>query len=81
MQHSGHQPAQAVGSGTDALSGTLEQIVEQSTQELKQAKTRLEAILNNTTDGIVLSFPGRGIEQQNSTFNTLFACEPDDYFG
>ncbi len=59
----------------------LEQIVEQRTDELSQAKTRLEAILNNTTDGIVLVFPERGIEQQNSTFNLLFASEPDDYFG
>ena len=59
----------------------LEQIVEQRTEELNQAKTRLEAILNNTTDGILLAFPERGIEQQNSTFNTLFACEPDRYFG
>ena len=59
----------------------LEQMVEQRTDELNRAKTRLEAIFNNTTDGIVLVFPERGIEQQNSTFNLLFTCEPDDYFG
>ena len=59
----------------------LEQMVEQRTEELNQAKTRLEAILNNTTDGILLIFPERGIEQQNPMFNTLFACEPDRFFG
>ena len=59
----------------------LEQQVEQRTDELNRAKTRLEAILNHTTDGIVLVFPERGIEQQNAMFNSLFACEPDDYFG
>ena len=59
----------------------LEQQVEQRTDELNRAKTRLEAILNHTTDGIVLVFPEQGIEHQNPMFNTLFACEPDDYFG
>ena len=43
--------------------------------------TRLEAILNNTTDGIVLVSLNHGIEQSNSTFNMLFVCEPGDYFG
>src|SRR5664279_4584506 len=59
----------------------LEQLVEQRTEELNRAKRRLEAILNNTTDGIVLASPERGIEQANSMFNSLFACQTDGYFG
>ncbi|MEO8396642.1 MAG: PAS domain S-box protein, partial [Chloroflexota bacterium] len=57
----------------------LEQLVEQRTAELKRAKTRLEATLNNTTDGIVLAYPDRGVDQSNAMFNTLFACEPDHF--
>jgi len=41
----------------------------------------LEAILNHTTDGIVLVSLERGIEQSNTMFQTLFANEPDSYFG
>ena len=59
----------------------LEQLVEARTAELNRAKTRLEAILNNTTDGIILASRQQGIEQANATFNTLFACEQDAYFG
>ncbi|MEO8391570.1 MAG: PAS domain S-box protein, partial [Chloroflexota bacterium] len=59
----------------------LEHLVEDRTAELNRAKTRLEAILNSTIDGIVLASPQRGIEQTNITFNTLFASEPDGYFG
>ncbi|MEO8394027.1 MAG: PAS domain S-box protein [Chloroflexota bacterium] len=59
----------------------LEQLVEQRTAELKRARRRVEAILNNTTDGIALIYPDRGIEQSNAMFNTLFACEPDRYYG
>lgn len=60
---------------------TLERRVVERTAELSEAKIRLEAILNNTTDAIVLASLQNGIEQANSMFSTLFACEPDDCFG
>jgi PAS domain S-box-containing protein len=59
----------------------LEQTVSERTAELVHAKRRLEAILNNSTEGIVLAYLNRGIQQVNSTFNTLFACASDEYFG
>ncbi len=60
---------------------TLENKVDDRTAELTIAKSRVEAILNNSTDGILLAHMNSGIQQSNSTFNTLFACEADAYFG
>ncbi|MBC7814483.1 MAG: PAS domain S-box protein, partial [Burkholderiales bacterium] len=58
----------------------LEQRVLERTAELKAAKDRVEAILNNSVDGILLVYPDLRIQQANSAFNWLFACETDDYF-
>ena len=59
----------------------LEQKVIDRTADLNEAKERVEAILNNSTDGIILVHTDLKIQQTNSSFNCLFACEPDDYFG
>ena len=59
----------------------LEQLVEERTAELNRAKTRLEAILNSTSDGIALIYLDRGIEQTNVMFNRLFAFESDHDHG
>ncbi len=59
----------------------LQLLVDDRTAELGLARQRVEAILNNSVDGIVLSDTAVGIVQTNFAFNTLFACEPDDYFG
>jgi PAS domain S-box-containing protein len=59
----------------------LENLVEQRTAELDHSKRRVEAILNNSIDGILLAYPITGIERTNATFNTLFACEPGDFVG
>ncbi|MEO8393474.1 MAG: PAS domain S-box protein, partial [Chloroflexota bacterium] len=59
----------------------LEELVDQRTAELIHAKQRLEGILDNATEGIVLAYLERGIEQTNTMFNTLFHCAPDSYFG
>jgi PAS domain S-box-containing protein len=48
---------------------------------LKRAKARLEAILNSTSDGIALYHAEEGIQQTNNAFNTLFGCQPDEWFG
>ncbi len=58
----------------------LEQRVIERTAELQAAKDRVEAILNNSLDGILLIHPDLRIQQTNAAFNTLFACAVDDYF-
>ncbi len=59
----------------------LEQKVAERTAELQSAKKRVEAILDNSTDGILLTHPDLRIRQVNSSFNRLFNCLLDDYFG
>jgi PAS domain S-box-containing protein len=59
----------------------LEQKVVERTADLSAVKERVEAILNNSTDGILLVHTDLNIRQTNASFNILFACEPDDYFG
>jgi PAS domain S-box-containing protein len=60
---------------------TLEQRVNERTAELQAAKERVEAILNNSTDGILLIDTDLKIQQTNASFNSLFGCEWDDYVG
>lgn len=57
----------------------LEQLVAQRTTELSQAKERVEAILNNSTDGILLVQSDLTIQQANTAFSDLFACTPAAY--
>lgn len=59
----------------------LAQVVDQRTAELSRAKSRVEAILHNSTEGILLAYPATGIEETNLTFNALFACHQDSYAG
>src|SRR5664279_3918545 len=59
----------------------LERRVTERTADLNDAKERVEAILNNSTDGILLVHTDLTIQQTNSSFNRLFDCEQDDYFG
>lgn len=58
----------------------LEQRVRERTTELQAEKERVEAILNNSGDGILLVHPDFTIQQTNAAFNRLFACETDAYF-
>jgi len=59
----------------------LEWRVAQRTAEVIYSKNRVEAILNNSTDGILLAYANTGIQQSNTMFNKLFACNDEDYFG
>ncbi|MBX3065310.1 MAG: PAS domain S-box protein [Anaerolineae bacterium] len=61
--------------------GVLEQKVIERTAELKSAKDRAEAILNNSFDGIVLVNSDLKVEQTNAAFNRFLACQDDEYFG
>lgn len=59
----------------------LEQKVIERTADLQAALGRVEAILNNSPDGILLANADLTIQQTNSSFNTLFSSEWDAYFG
>ncbi|MCX6044862.1 MAG: PAS domain S-box protein, partial [Chloroflexi bacterium] len=60
----------------------LEQKVMARTAELNDAKERVEGILNNSPDGILLVHADLRIEQTNAAFHRLFASPPTDaYFG
>jgi|GEM_PF-1071950 len=58
----------------------LEQQVTERTAKLEQAKKRVEVILNNSVDGILLLNSNLHIQQTNATFNRVFACQADEYF-
>jgi PAS domain S-box-containing protein len=59
----------------------MENLVEERTGELHRAKERLETILNNSSDAVVLAYKDGTIRQTNLTFNQLFNAQPDDFFG
>lgn len=61
-------------------SAQLEQTVAERTADLQAVVMRVEAILNNSPDGIVLVHRDLYIQQTNLSFNRLFHCEQDDYF-
>lgn len=59
----------------------LEQRVTERTSELNRALERVEAILNSSNDAILLTSLEGVIHQTNPAFDTMFACNADDYFG
>ena len=58
----------------------LQQRVIERTSELERTRSRVEAILNNSSDAIILARPDGTISQTNLTFDRLFRSEPDDLF-
>lgn len=50
----------------------LEQMVEERTKQLRSAKEQMEAILNNSSDGIVLALSTGDIQTRNPAFDKLF---------
>ena len=63
------------------LYNELEKRVIARTAELQTAKERVEAILNNSADAIVLVHQDFLIQQTSATFDSLFGCDQDEYFG
>ncbi len=59
----------------------LEWRVSQRTWQLNEAKERVEAILNNSPDGIILTNIDLHILQTNFAFDGLFQSEMDAFFG
>ncbi len=60
---------------------TLEVSVAERTAELQAANNHLEAILNNSLDGIFLLGPNLEIQQTNHAFDILFSCPAGSYIG
>ncbi|MBI5928304.1 MAG: PAS domain S-box protein [Chloroflexi bacterium] len=59
----------------------LEQKVVERTADLQAALVRVEAILNNSPDAILLIYSDLSIQQANLAFDSLFGSEGDEYFG
>ncbi|MCC7210116.1 MAG: PAS domain S-box protein, partial [Anaerolineae bacterium] len=58
----------------------LERRVEQRTLELFRAKEHVEAILNNSSDAIIVTRDGGLISQANPAFTEMFGYSVDDVF-
>jgi PAS domain S-box-containing protein len=58
----------------------LEERVEQRTAELKRARDRVEAILNNSSDAIVLTYADGTVTRTNPMFDRLFGYKPNAMF-
>lgn len=58
----------------------LEHRVHERTAALRQTTERVEAILNNSSDAIVLTNANGGIRQANLTFDELLFYSPDELF-
>lgn len=59
----------------------LERKVIERTAEVTREKERVEVILNNSVDGILLAQLDLTIERENRVFSRLFACAPNEYIG
>ncbi len=62
-------------------SADLEARVNERTAELHRVKERVEAILNNSSDAIVMARGDGAIQQSNRAFNLLFQYGEDATFG
>lgn len=64
----------------ESYSSFLEQAVEDRTAELKRIKERVETILNNSPDPVVLLDKEGRIEMGNPAFQQMFGYEADEIF-
>ncbi len=59
----------------------LEERVQERTGELNRVKERVEAILNHSSDAILLARPNGAIQQGNHAFDMMFGYQGDESFG
>lgn len=59
----------------------LEERVQERTAELNRVKERVEAILNHSSDAILLVKPSGAIQQGNRAFDMMFGYTDDESFG
>jgi PAS domain S-box-containing protein len=58
----------------------LEETVAERTLEAQRARRRVEAILNHSSDGIVMTHPDGAIQQSNDAFNQMFGYGTDEVY-
>ncbi len=58
-----------------------EAIIHHSEINLRRNVERVEAILNSSSDAIVLTYPDGTLQQANPAFTQLLGYQPDDLFG
>lgn len=63
------------------LYNEIQQRVSERTSELNRVKERAEAILNHSSDAILLLRDDGRIQQTNNAFNEMFGYGPDEAFG
>lgn len=63
------------------LYNEIQQRVNERTGELNRVKERAEAILNHSSDAILLLRDDGKIQQTNNAFNDMFGFGPDEAFG
>lgn len=61
------------------LNESLEQRVNERTAQLNQAKNRIEAILNSSSDVIILCRPDGTIDQVNPAFDAIFSFTSEEF--
>jgi PAS domain-containing protein len=81
FEHEQRLVAEALALENAQLVDQLEERVQERTNELQASKEQVEAILNSSPDAILLVHPDQSIQQTNKSFNDLFECQQDEYFG
>ncbi len=86
LQAFAHQAAIAIQNARlygelENYSSILEQAVHEATSEMEEAKERVEAILNNSPDAILLLRPDGTVERANPTFFAIFGHTSGDIIG
>jgi PAS domain S-box-containing protein len=65
----------------EAYSGFLMQAIDDRTAQLRETKERVEAILNNSSDAILLLDEDASIQTTNAAFSNLFGYVIDETYG
>lgn len=59
----------------------LNRLIDLRTAQLRNANERMGAILNGSSDALILANPKGVIQQTNPAFNAIFRTELDDFYG
>ncbi|MDI9641751.1 ATP-binding protein [Geitlerinema splendidum] len=59
----------------------IQRRVQERTAELNRVKERVEAILNHSSDAILMIRPDGMIQQTNAAFDHMFRCESEEVYG
>jgi PAS domain S-box-containing protein len=81
FEHEQRLVAEVLALENAQLVDQLEERVQERTNELQASKEQVEAILNSSPDAILLVHPDLSVQQTNKSFNDLWVCQQDAYFG